>query len=404
MPPRINIPPVTRALLISLVAQSALGAAIRYRQWTESAGGNVVVVPYLTLVPQLSLVYPWTFLTATLVEGNLFTLAVACLTLYHGGRYLERAWSSADLAKFLVVVSLVPNVLTFATMVFFFTLTRNESWTYVSPQSPPNLFAVIPIRFRVAKADQTAHLHSLSTIAGTIPLQISFLVAFSQLVPAHTITLFRGIVSLRVMRTPILYAGFVALLGLTPLLARAAVWQALYGFLASWTYLRFYKQVFPDLDASQPATLRGDASETFAFAEFFPQPVKPVVAALADRVFDALVAVRICTPFSAADVSAAARGDGPQRRGAGGAAGAPGGARAEAERRRAIALRALDQRLNAASNAAGRQQQQPPQQPAAHTAGPPVATQPQTTQAAMTTEGQMLGETKFEPESDSSKN
>ncbi|EJP62117.1 Rhomboid-like protein 19 [Beauveria bassiana] len=358
MPPRINIPPVTRVLLVSLIAQSALGAAIRYRQWSETAS---IVIPYLTLIPQLSLVYPWTLVTTTLVESNIFTLAIACFTLYQGGRYLERAWSSADLAKFILVVSLVPNILTFGTMVFFFTLTRNERWT-------------------------------LCTIAGTIPLQISFLVAFSQLVPAHTVTLFRGVVSLRVMRTPILYIGLVAVLGLTPLLSRAAVWQAMYGFLASWTYLRFYKTVFPDLDASQPTSLRGDASETFAFAEFFPAPAKPVVSAVSNQVFDVLVAVRLCTPFSATDVL-------QRRGGGGGSGGAPGGARAEAERRRAIALRALDQRLNAASNAAGKQAPQP----ASQTAGPPVHTQPQTTQAAMTTEGQVLGETKFEPESDSSK-
>ena len=128
MPPRINIPPVTRGLLIALIFQSFLSAAIRYRQWTEHAD---IVIPYLTLVPQLSLIYPWTFLTSTLVEGNVFTLAIAGLTLYQGGRYLERAWSSAELAKFLALVSLVPNILTFCVMIFFFTLTRNESWTYV---------------------------------------------------------------------------------------------------------------------------------------------------------------------------------------------------------------------------------------------------------------------------------
>jgi hypothetical protein len=130
MPPRINIPPITRALLIALLFQSFLSAAIRYRQWTEDSH---IVIPYLTLVPQLSLVYPWTFLTSALVEGNIFTLAISGLTLYHGGRYLERAWSSADLAKFLVLVTVIPNVLTFLVMVLFFTLTRNESWTYVYP-------------------------------------------------------------------------------------------------------------------------------------------------------------------------------------------------------------------------------------------------------------------------------
>lgn len=128
MPPRLNIPPVTRIALIALLTQSTLSAAIRYRQWSESAN---IVIPYLTLVPQLSIIYPWTFLTATLVENNVFTLAIAGATLFYGGRYLERAWSSAELAKFLALVALVPNVLTFGVMIVFFTLTRNETWTYV---------------------------------------------------------------------------------------------------------------------------------------------------------------------------------------------------------------------------------------------------------------------------------
>lgn len=125
MPPRINIPPVTRTLLVVLFFQSILSASIRYRQWSESVD---IVIPYLTLIPQLSINYPWTFLTTTLVENNVFTLTIAAFALYHGGRYLERAWSSADLAKFLVLVSLVPNLLTFGSFIFLFALTRNESW------------------------------------------------------------------------------------------------------------------------------------------------------------------------------------------------------------------------------------------------------------------------------------
>lgn len=223
-------------------------------------------------------------------------------------------------------------------------------------------------------------------IAGTVPIQISFLVAFSQLVPAHTVTLFRGILSLRVPRFPLVYMGIVTILSLTPLLSSAAFWLAFFGFLTSWTYLRFYKIVFPDLESSK-ASLRGDASETFAFAEFFPAPVKPFVAAFADQVFEALVAMRLCTPFSQADMSAA-RGDSSflQR-------GTPGSARAEAERRRAIALKALDQRLHAAGA-----NRNPPSQPT----GPSVETQPgPSTQTAMTSQpGPMLGETKFEPDHD----
>jgi membrane associated rhomboid family serine protease len=128
MTPRLNLPPVTRGLLAALLFQSVLNAAIRYRQWTNE---DTIVVPYLTLVPQLSVFYPWTFLTATLVENNIFTLAIAGVTLFQGGRYLERAWSSAELAKFLLLVAVVPNLLTVLVMVTFYALSRNSAWRYV---------------------------------------------------------------------------------------------------------------------------------------------------------------------------------------------------------------------------------------------------------------------------------
>lgn len=233
----------------------------------------------------------------------------------------------------------------------------------------------------------TCLLLRLTPIAGTIPVQIAFLVAFSQLVPAHTVTLFKGVLSLRVPRFPILYLGIIFVLSLTPLLSRAATWLALFGFLTSWTYLRFYKTVFPDLESGQSAPLRGDASETFAFAEFFPAPVKPAVAAVSNQIFDILVAVRICTPFS--NETSTFRSDAPlSRRG-------PGGARAEAERRRAIALKALDQRLSAATS-------NPSAPGPAASSGSPVQTQPSlSAQTAMAAPpGQMLGETKYEPEQD----
>ncbi|KAH6847895.1 eukaryotic integral membrane protein-domain-containing protein [Chaetomium sp. MPI-CAGE-AT-0009] len=376
MPPRINIPPVTRIVLIVLGLQSVLSAAIRYRQWTAN---SEIVIPYLNLIPQLSLVYPWTFLTTTLVESNVFTLSIACVTLYNGGRYLERAWSSREFAKFLLVTAVVPNALCFGTSILLFALTRNERWT-------------------------------LMTIAGTISLQISFLVAFSQLVPAHTVTLFRGLLSLRVPRFPLLYIGLVTALCLTPMLTAASFLLAVYGFFVSWTYLRFYKVAFPDLDTSQPSSLRGDASDTFAIAEFFPSPVRPLVATISEQVFNVLVAMRLCVPFSQADISAA-RGDHHHtftNRGA------PGSARAEAERRRALALRALDQRLHAATATAAARAQSAPVPPAVappipSATGPTVQSQPQApppnAMTAQATGGSgMLGETNYNPDADADRN
>ena len=128
------------------------------------------------------------------------------------------------------------------------------------------------------------------------------------------------------------------------------------GFLTSWTYLRFYKKQ-PDLASASTGSyqIRGDASETFAFAYFWPDALQPAIAAVADSLYNALVALHICTPFSVEEIEsgneqATARGEGGlpsllepgSRRGG-------GGKREEAERRRALALKVLDQRLHAAS-------------------------------------------------------
>lgn len=348
MPPRLNIPPVTRILLIILTSSSLLSFAIRYRGWN---GTDDIVIPYISLVPQLSLIYPWTFLTTTLVENNVFTLGISGVTIFYGGRYLERAWTSAEFAKFLVITSLIPNTICFAILVVLFALTGDMNWT-------------------------------LTSVNGTIPLQISFLVAFSQLVPTHTVTLFRGIVSMRVPRFPLLHILEVSLLSLTPLLSSASFFLVLLGFMTSWTYLRFYKPAFPDLESSQPTSLRGDASETFAFAEFFPSPLKPLVASFSAQIFSIMIALKICSPFSAVDAPAS-RGDTFMQRGT------PGSARAEAERRRALALKALDQRLHAATASSKTQPAQPAQ------GGPSVQIQPH---ANVETPSTMLGETSYVPD------
>lgn len=126
--------------------------------------------------------------------------------------------------------------------------------------------------------------------------------------------------------------------------------------------MRFYKRQ-PDLSTAGTGDnqLRGDASETFAFASFWPDAVQPSVAAVADGVYNALVAVRVCTPFTAEDVElgneqASAREEGGLPNLLNNGVGKAGRNKQEdAERRRALALKALDQRLNAASTNSNKQ-------------------------------------------------
>ena len=190
--------------------------------------------------------------------------------------------------------------------------------------------------------------------------------AFKQLVPEHTVTILKGVIKIRVKHFLAIFLTANTISGFAFGTDTALV-LAWLGFMTSWTYLRFYKRQ-PDLSGTNTggSVLRGDASETFAFAYFWPDAVHPPIAAAANMIYNVFVALRICTPFSAEEVEssneqATARVDGglpsllnqETRRGS--------GKREEAERRRALALKALDQRLHAAT--ANRQQSAPASDP-----------------------------------------
>jgi len=191
-------------------------------------------------------------------------------------------------------------------------------------------------------------------------MEAAFLVAFKQLVPEHTVSLFKATIRIRVKHFPAIFVLLNTISG--PLLGTdTALFLGWIGFLTSWIYLRFYRMA-PSLttsDTGEGAVIKGDASDTFAFNHFFPEPLQTILAPIGEQVYNLLVAFRLCTPFSEEDIdagneqaSARAEGGLPSLTNPMDGDGRHGGRRMEAERRRAIALRALDQRLNAA--AAGR--------------------------------------------------
>jgi len=84
-------------------------------------------VPYLALIPGASIVYPWVFMLATVVEQNVFGLLITGLTILYGGRYLERAWGSKEFAKFMLFISMIPNLLSFLIYALSFVLSKNSA-------------------------------------------------------------------------------------------------------------------------------------------------------------------------------------------------------------------------------------------------------------------------------------
>jgi membrane associated rhomboid family serine protease len=132
MAPRINLPPLTRSLLASLIIFTFLNALLRPQaDWVSKVEKPIVGVgdgvPYLAIVPGTSIIYPWVFLLATIVEQNVFGLLITGLTIFYGGRYLERAWSSTEFTKFILFVAMIPNLLTFFIYIFSFVISKSDA-------------------------------------------------------------------------------------------------------------------------------------------------------------------------------------------------------------------------------------------------------------------------------------
>ena len=197
------------------------------------------------------------------------------------------------------------------------------------------------------------NLSSLVSIQGSIAIQAGFLVAFKQLVPEHTVTILKGLVKIRVKHFPAIFLAANTISGIIFLTDTAAI-LAWLGVVSSWTYLRFYKTQQDLSGATTGGThLRGDASETFAFAYFWPDVMLGPIAAVSNIIFDILVLARICTPFSEEEVENSKQATSARESGLPSLTNPDArynaGKREEAERRRKVALKALDQRLQAAA-------------------------------------------------------
>ena len=119
---RISIPPLTRILLVLLIAISVAHQSTRYLLNGLDQGYQ----GFLAIVPQWSLFYPWVYITATFAEQNVLTLLIAITAVLLGGRYFERAWNSLEFGKFVLVVTLLPNVAATLIYVFWYAITHDE--------------------------------------------------------------------------------------------------------------------------------------------------------------------------------------------------------------------------------------------------------------------------------------
>ncbi|KAF9132033.1 hypothetical protein BGW39_000891 [Mortierella sp. 14UC] len=317
-----NVPPLTKSVSTAMTIMTALGLLVRVRDLliqVHTGGDNddgsgasdysseTTFVSLVALVPVSAPYHFWTFATASFFERNIIMYAINTVILLGCGKYLERAWGSRELFKHLAITSVGTMIGIYFTCLFEYIVRSNDGLLY-----------------------DTRAYGLTGVIAG-------FLIGFKQLVPEHLVTLW-GVFSIRVKSLPLLFA-IVMFLGAFITHTQIELLMAIYGLFISWIYTRFLKV---------QDGIRGDRSETFSFASFFPEFVQPPVKAVSNFFFGILVRLQICSPTGYGG-SFQYDLENPQMAGMGHTFTRPGSLRAEAERRRALALKALDMRLHAAS-------------------------------------------------------
>ncbi|XP_067855148.1 transmembrane protein 115 [Heptranchias perlo] len=236
----------------------------------------------------------WTLLTHAVVESHVWGVCVSVGAVVLAGRLLEPLWGALELLVFFTLTSVSVGVLGGFSYLLTYVATFNLDYLF------------------------TVRIHGMSGFVGGV------LVALKQTM-GDTVVL--KVPQVRMKDVPMMVLAIIGVLRLTALLSSSVLASYGYGVLSSWVYLRFYQK---------HSRGRGDMSDHFAFATFFPEILQPLVSVVANVIYSVLVKIKICKKtVKRYDVGAPSSIT----------ISLPGTDPHDAERRRQLALKALNERL-----------------------------------------------------------
>ncbi|XP_055685344.1 transmembrane protein 115 [Lutzomyia longipalpis] len=273
-----------------------------FLSYFETVADALIVTPGYFMPP---LVQIWTAFTFCFVEKHLWEVLVDIATVALCGKLIEPLWGSLEMMTYFAVTNFGVVILTTTYYLFLYACTKN----------PLILFEV--------------HIYGLAGYIAAV------CVAVHQIMPDHLIarTPIGNFTNRNIPLTLFLVAVFLWLLGL---LEGRYPTMFLAGIITSWIYLRFIQR--------HRNGSRGDYSENFAFVRFFPIVLQPFVSILVNPIYYTCRRLGIIkhTPVPPAtsntlplsSVSISMGGVDPY----------------DMERRRQIALKALNERLSKATD------------------------------------------------------
>jgi len=285
----------TRTLLLGLISLWALG------QLSETAASYLGFIPAYTVSVQHY--YIWNIFTAGFFETSFFMGVVNILVVVVVCPLLEHSWGFKTFLRFLVIVNLSVFVTLFAMVIVVFAATQDDHYLF-------------------------------RRVCGFSAINAAFAVALKQRYAETPVVNVPGVNMLKFKHLPMFICFSAILLWWFGSIGGKETPLVLFGTLYGWIYLRFY---MVDLDTQVVGDLRDD----FSFSSLFPDVphIRAVITVLSVICFRSLrgigffadaVKSQPVLPMTT-DEDAFFRSTGPID--------------PTAERRRALAIKAIDDKL-----------------------------------------------------------
>lgn len=338
----LSIWPSTIGFVVVTFVLSGIDWLVRYKSFEElkvESGNDArvtfssMVVPALQLVPSQFIYFPWTLLTEPYVDSTFFQLSNAPTVFYWGVEYLENNWNPEVQGGAGAGGDRI-----FGEAVHYLVLTGSITTAITT---------ILKTTFSLLGFIESSQL-DLPLAYGVWTIVMSFVVAIKQLSPEYNVKLLKRI-KFRLKRLPFIVLSVALLYSIAWTQSVEPFLMPLFiNFYVSWVYLRYYQihnvgGVLPTTSAGTTVgtTVRGDASDTFAFVQFFPDAWQPYLKPVSKFFYHSSVFLGLFRPFNDDDIESSNLRT-IQRLNGGNAS---EDTDSEADRRKRVALKVLEQRV-----------------------------------------------------------
>lgn len=196
-------------------------------------------------------------ITYPLIELHWWQVLNDVIAIYLSSTLIEPLWGSKELFSFFLIINLSVAFLTTSHYIILYSIYGSDEYLY------------------------NVRLYGCSAYCAAICVSVK------QLLP-ESVLIGTPLGKFKNNNVPLAALFLSLILYALNIIESSLVLMFFYGFIVSWIYLRFIQ--------NHPNGHRGDLSDGFSFASFFPNVLKPGVAIVSNFIYSFFVAIRLCSP------------------------------------------------------------------------------------------------------------